>query len=468
MLDHISTIKHNEFVAVPHGYNDSSELPFYPIGIVGGGPAGTGALVAALQNGQLPELLSNGVAIFESGDRLIRGNLGNYQVNSDTLANAFLEVFDRDPDSLLAELNDDVATQKLRTYMGSSVPLPIAGEFLEAMGRQLHRIFERYPRSEVCFNTAIEAAHRLDDGTFLIKGTKAGVPFKARCGQLVLATGGYQSKDDTLNEEVLGERRLQAHHEKVLLTGDILNPHDRSLNRVLDSSSDPRVVIIGSSHSAFSVAWKLLESKFSQRLGAGSIKILYRSRPKVYFNSAADALSAGYYDFDKHDLCPKTQRLYRLAGMRFDGRSLLMNLLGIEGGCEPKAKLHCLNSVEGELDEMLAEADLVVPAFGYRPRAIAMFDESGQPIRLRGCETKGALVDDECRVVELTASGERPMDNVFGVGLASGFIPSGDLGGEPSFRGQTNGFWLYQNDVGQIILRRLLAQMASPSLLPAS
>jgi len=154
--------------------------------------------------------------------------------------------------------------------------------------------------------------------------------------------------------------------------------------------------------------------------------------------------------------------------MRFDGRALLMDLLGIDGGSEPRAELQRLDSVEGELDEILAEADLIVPAFGYRPRAVPMFAENGQPIRLRGCESKGALVDDDCRVVELSANGERPLSNVFGIGLASGFIPSGDLGGEPSFRGQTNGFWLYQNDVGQIVLSRLLAQTPSRSLPPGN
>ncbi|MBK7668363.1 MAG: hypothetical protein IPJ32_14105 [Sphingobacteriaceae bacterium] len=46
---------------------------------------------------------------------------------------------------------------------------------------------------------------------------------------------------------------------------------------------------------------------------------------------------------------------------------------------------------------------------------------------------------------------ENVIENVFGVGLASGFVPSGKLGGEKNFRGQTNGYWLYQNGVGEII-----------------
>jgi hypothetical protein len=30
------------------------------------------------------------------------------------------------------------------------------------------------------------------------------------------------------------------------------------------------------------------------------------------------------------------------------------------------------------------------------------------------------------------------------------------LGGEPSFRGQANGLWLYQHGIGEIILNQLL------------
>ena len=41
--------------------------------------------------------------------------------------------------------------------------------------------------------------------------------------------------------------------------------------------------------------------------------------------------------------------------------------------------------------------------------------------------------------------------------LAAGFVPHGKLGGEASFRGQANGLWLWQNDVGQMIVEQLLA-----------
>jgi hypothetical protein len=49
---------------------------------------------------------------------------------------------------------------------------------------------------------------------------------------------------------------------------------------------------------------------------------------------------------------------------------------------------------------------------------------------------------------------------VFGIGLASGHVPDGGLGGEASFSGKANGLWLWQNDIGQMIVDQLLGMPA--------
>jgi hypothetical protein len=64
------------------------------------------------------------------------------------------------------------------------------------------------------------------------------------------------------------------------------------------------------------------------------------------------------------------------------------------------------------------------------------------------------LVDGQCRVMD--ASG-KPLPDLFAIGLAAGFVPHGKLGGEPSFRGQANGLWLWQSDVGGLIVDALLS-----------
>ncbi|MDB5680460.1 MAG: aminotransferase DegT, partial [Sphingomonas bacterium] len=65
------------------------------------------------------------------------------------------------------------------------------------------------------------------------------------------------------------------------------------------------------------------------------------------------------------------------------------------------------------------------------------------------------MVDWHCRVLDAQ---DRPIPGVFGIGLAAGFVPWGRLGGEASFRGQANGLWLWQNDVGQMIVDQVLGE----------
>jgi hypothetical protein len=36
--------------------------------------------------------------------------------------------------------------------------------------------------------------------------------------------------------------------------------------------------------------------------------------------------------------------------------------------------------------------------------------------------------------------------------LATGFVPKGRLGGEESFKGQANSLWLWQHDIGAMVV----------------
>ena len=70
-------------------------------------------------------------------------------------------------------------------------------------------------------------------------------------------------------------------------------------------------------------------------------------------------------------------------------------------------------------------------------------------------------VGDDCRL--RLADGGR-LDNVFGIGLGTGYRLSGSMGGEPNFVGQANSLWLYQNDIGAVIHRGDPDAVARPGL----
>ena len=67
------------------------------------------------------------------------------------------------------------------------------------------------------------------------------------------------------------------------------------------------------------------------------------------------------------------------------------------------------------------------------------------------------MFDRHCRIV---AADGQPVPDAYGIGLAAGFVPWGALGGEASFVGQANGLWLWQNDVGLMIVDQVIAQSA--------
>ena len=112
-------------------------------------------------------------------------------------------------------------------------------------------------------------------------------------------------------------------------------------------------------------------------------------------------------------------------------------------------------------------ADLVIAALGYRPRALPVFDEAGKRVSLHSeTNPQARLVDNHCRVMD---AGGNPLPHLFAIGLAAGFVPYGKLGGEASFRGQANGLWLWQNDVGAMIADAILSPgIAEDYLLESS
>jgi hypothetical protein len=118
-------------------------------------------------------------------------------------------------------------------------------------------------------------------------------------------------------------------------------------------------------------------------------------------------------------------------------------------------QLHRLGLDDAASLALLDNADVVIAALGYRPRALPVFDQVGRPVPIRSeTHPQARLVDGCCRVLD--ASGD-PLPHLFAIGLAAGFVPHGKLGGEPSFRGQANGLWLWQSDVGGLIVDAILS-----------
>jgi hypothetical protein len=115
---------------------------------------------------------------------------------------------------------------------------------------------------------------------------------------------------------------------------------------------------------------------------------------------------------------------------------------------------------------IIAEADVVIAAVGYRPRALPLYDHAGVTIPLYAqTGPQRPMVDNASRILD---GHGHPLHNAYGIGLAAGFVPRGPLGGEESFRGQANGLWLWQHAVGGMIADSIIrtAESAPPASHP--
>ncbi|UYY59605.1 DegT/DnrJ/EryC1/StrS family aminotransferase [Sphingomonas sp. S2-65] len=431
--------------------------------IVGGGPAGTALLTAASKSGALIPLAERGLAVVERDAVLGRGELGTYAITSDSTAETFLTAVKGSAHDAIAGLTQHPAGREVAQYAGKlGVPLTRATPFLEATGAQLATLVTGNG-GVIATRSEVVDARQGGDGSWTarVRNLVTGQERTMRTRSLVIATGGHQSPQEIRAECVAGVPLGE-------LAGDRLMPGDAFLRiggldalraRIADKRS-PRIAIVGGSTSALAAACLLLKAAPALPLGAGGLALYHRRPLRPFYPSAEAARADGFTDFGPQDICPLSGFVYRLGGFRLEARELVLRMLGVGGRApDPRMALRQIGADDGEaILAELTSADVVIGALGYRPRALPLYDASGVRIALAADSgSRPRLVDQQCRVLD--AEG-RVVPGVYGIGLASGHVPEGKLGGEASFSGKANGLWLWQNDIGQMIVEQLLDRSA--------
>jgi dTDP-4-amino-4,6-dideoxygalactose transaminase len=426
--------------------------------VIGGGPAGTAFLTSASKQGRLRDLAAGGLAIVERGAALGGGLLGTYAIRSDTTAETFLSAIKDNPEPDLADLVDHPAGRTMARYIGApGAPLTEAGDLLAVTGDRLGQIVAAHGGT-LMMNHAAVSARRTATGLWATTVVPAqGEAHEVLSQHIVIATGGHM--DETAMRDLpiagatlgalAGDRLVSAN--TVMRVGGV-----DAMQQRLEGVRAPRIVVIGGSTSAMASAVALLKANPALPLGADAITLMHRRPLRPFYPSREAACEDGFTDFTDDDICPVSGFVYRLAGFRLESRDMVLRALSIGGRVpDPRLRLFQLGAEDTtEARALLEGADLVIGATGYRPRALDLFDASGAPIVLAcDADVPGPLVDRHCRVM---AADGTPVENAYAIGLAAGFIPWGPLGGEPSFRGKANGLWLWQNDVGQLIVDQVL------------
>jgi hypothetical protein len=427
--------------------------------IIGGGPGGLAPLLAAHRSGRLTDLLAEGVTVVEQSASIGAGTIGRWCINSDSTGFTFADCLAGPAQGELAALRSHPITEEFVEAAGNTVPLRRAGEFLAAVGHGIHELIAASPKGRVLNRyTAVSTQRTRTGWRTRIRDAETGRQQTIDSRNIVLATGASQPVERLLSEQVAGVNIVERWGRKLVQSGDVLSDAGFAAmaTRLSSLGRPPRVAIIGGSTSAAALAYAMLHRLPNVTFGPGGLSILHRRPLRIFYPSVAAALAEGYTEFGPDDICPLSGRVFRLSGFRLESRELIMQARGIGGRApEPRLHLHHLGVDDASTVALLDDVDLVIAALGYRPRALPIFDYAGRRVPLFA-ETgpKAPLIDGHCRVLDADGN---PIPHAFAIGLAAGFVPHGKLGGEPSFTGQANGLWLWQSDVGGMIVDAILA-----------
>lgn len=433
--------------------------------IVGGGPAGTALLTAATKRDRLTELAQGGLAVVERDAVLGRGAIGNYAITSDSTAETFLTAVKDNVHGEVAALEDHLSGQEIALHKGGTIGVPLhrTTPFLEATGARLAQIVSSNGGVVATRSDVIEA-RRTQDGVWAarVRNLVTGEERVMRTASIVIATGGYQAREHIAAEQVAGASLGELAGERLMLGDDFLALGGVDRLRARVDARSPKIAIVGGSTSALAAAALLLKASPALPLGAGALTLYHRRPLRPFYHSVEAAWDDGFTDFTPEDVCPVSGFVYRLAGFRLEARELVLRMLGIGGRApDPRMALRRITADDEAARDEIAHADVVIGALGYRPRALPLFDAEGERIVLAAdAPGRPRLVDQQCRVMD--AEGH-PVPGVYGIGLASGHVPDGKLGGESSFSGKANGLWLWQNDIGLMIVDQLLENAESAS-----
>jgi dTDP-4-amino-4,6-dideoxygalactose transaminase len=428
--------------------------------VIGGGPAGTAMLTAATKRGLLPALAASGLVVVERDAAIGGGRLGGYAITSDSTAQTFLTAVKDNIHPTLAALVDHPAGRAVGAHADRlGVPLAEVGPLLRATGDRLAEIVRGHGGSVLTGHAAL-GAQRLADGLWSVRlrNLADGVEFDQLARSVVVATGGHQPVERLAVQQVAGTSLCALAGDRLVQSDAVLTIGGyEGIAERMAGVRDPRIAVIGGSTSALTTIALLLKATPALPLGAGAITLLHRRPLRPFYPSVEAAHAEGFTDFGPDDVCPVSGFVYRLAGFRLEARDLVLRMLEVDGRrADPRVQRHRIEGDDAAARAIIARADLVVAALGYRPFALPVAGQDGNPLALAG--HRGApLVDRHCRIVD--ADGVA-IPGLFGIGLAAGFVPWGALGGEASFSGQANGLWLWQNDVGLMIVDQILEDRA--------
>lgn len=313
--------------------------------LIGCGLRGTGLVTA------IPELLARRTAIVEAGDALGPGSFAEYQIESNSSGSDFFGWVD--PHGPFGDVLAHPDVTALRSTPGN-FRLALLARALRHVGAAITR---RLPPERLCLRDRVV---RVDSDDTLFTATLAsGRRLVAR--SMVLATG--------IRETFRAE--LAPWQRKVMLSGRLVRGDDQA-----SFGRDPPtpVVIIGGSHSGYSVAKRLLEVLADTPDRRCEVVLIHRAPVKLYYASWSEFEASEHPPLEAipepgRDTCPETGNIFRYSGLRH-GAKALFRTASLQG-------IPWLRQIQvrelAEAAPWLDRAALIVQAMGYESNTLPLY-----------------------------------------------------------------------------------------------
>lgn len=401
----------------------------------GGGPAALGPVITAARKGLLDDLLDRGIALVEPGP-IGPGGLAHHRIGANSLGGPFLECLDGLPDGTPFDaLRDLPETRRLREHAEEHPPLAVVAPFLTRLGAVVSGLLEAHPRCVVV--PARVTGIRLR-GSGVEVTTSLGHELTA--GRAVIATGG-RPPADFAGAEIVPGLSLAPHRDRVWHSESFIDA------RKARPEAHGKAVVVGGSHSAWSVVDLLLPE-------VDEITVIHRSGIRLFYNSAEQARADGYTFDPVLDVCPVNGRVNRYGGLRGRAHELARSALRLPGTEPGPVSLTQVGrqAARDRAERALADADVIVMANGFAADLPPLHYADGTPLTAATGPT-GTAVTATGHLVDARGTAH---PRLIAYGLGAGLAPSTEVGGEPSYTRRADGVWLYQHDIGDIVLDDLL------------
>ncbi len=437
--------------------------------IGGAGPAGMGLLFNALKSGAMPELAKEGLIVVDASPNPGTGRLGDYNITANSVGDVFLDCL-RDPAlrDVFEPLEHSAAYWRIRRQAQSAPQLADVAQLLaEASTLVLGFITEHYGVNVWRSTTITEVV--VDGDDYQVWVESEGHTRRIRCRSVVLNLGGRQDPQyllDSLADQGLAIPPLT----KIQSADELLRMSAVQLRNFFAATLERngKITVVGGSHSAFSTLENLADAL--ELAGLREVSLVHRSPIRLFYETTAAAISAGYVFDPVRDVCPVSGRVNRSGGLRY--RALDVGREALHRGFIGKTgvRVHLLQTdkgPEGQLErarEALAEADVVVQCTGYQPLLPPLNYARGGAVSLM--EVKGGL-DSDASGCPLDSAGQRVSGlHLFGLGTGLGVDPQ--LGSEASFDGRIYGVWQFHHHASGAVIDAVLARLQVPVIELAS